>query len=117
MGVVKILDNRLNAIDLFFIKLKMGLVSSESKKRLYELVMGLEKSTQCQKERFILLYSLNPNQKEKYNYTSLGRKEGCTGTAIKNSVSRMKNILVNLEDDKREIFLHIIKDDEILEKN
>ena len=105
-------NQKLNEVDLFYIRLKKGWVSDEKKKSLYQLVMNLENRTECQKERFILLYGLKPEQKEKYNYTSLGREKGCAGSAIRYSISRIKSDLINLQDERKLIFLDIIKDND-----
>lgn len=98
-------------IKMFLTKLKKGLIKDETRKRLYKLVINLNKRTEKQKERFILLYNLKPNQKEKYNGTSLANEQGCTLSAIKYSVIRVKSNLVNLKGEEKRIFLDIIKND------
>lgn len=106
----------LDEVDLFYIRLKKGWISSEEKQSLYELVINLEERTISQRERFILLYSLNPEQKEKYNYSSLGRKEGCSASAVRYSVGRIKNALANLDKERNQIFLDIVKRNDFFAK-
>lgn len=94
---------------MFYIRLKNGWVSPKEKKMLYELVINLNNRTNCQKERFILFYNLKQEQTEKYNYTSLGKIQNCSGSAIKYSISRIKNALANLDEERKKIFLDIVK--------
>ena len=105
-------SKELNNVDLFFIRLKHGWVSEEKKKLLYELVISLDNATKLQKERFILFYNLNSKLNIKYNLSSLGRKQKCSSSAIKYSISRIRSFLVNLTDSRKEIFEKIIKDDD-----
>lgn len=100
--------NILNEVDLFYIRLKKGWVTDEEKQSLYELVVNLEERTMFQKERFILLYNLKQEQNEKYNYTSLGRMQGCSCSAIKYSIGRIKNALANLDEERKKVFLDIV---------
>lgn len=105
-------NKKLNNVDLFFIRLKNGWVSEEKKQLLYELVISLDNATKLQKERFILFYNLDSKSNLKYNLSSLGREQNCSGSAIKYSISRIRSFLVNLTDSCKENFEKIIKDDD-----
>lgn len=109
-------NNKLNEVDLFYIRLKKGWVSDNEKQKLYELVINLEERTKSQKERFILFYNLKKEQSEKYNYTSLGKKESCASSAIRYSVVRIKHTLANLEGERKKEFLDIVKSNEYFGK-
>lgn len=78
--------------------LKEKELNNVQKKTLYDIVMNLEKKTDSQKNRFIMYYNLDPNQKEKYNLTSLGKRFSCTSSAIKYSVLSIRHELVKLDD-------------------
>ena len=109
--------NNLCDIDLFFIRLKHNWVSKEKKKKLYELVIGLENATNLQKERFISVYDLQCVFNRKYNLSHIAKKQNCSSSAVRYSVSRIRNFLVNLQDERKTIFLQIIKDDDYFKKN
>ena len=102
----------LNEVDLFFIRLKKGWVSEKKKKLLYNLVLSLEDRTKLQKERFILTYNLKSNSIPKYNFSSLAREQKCSHSAIRYSVIIVKISLLNLKDERKNIFADIIKDDD-----
>ena len=105
-------NSKLSDIDLFFVRLKHGWVSTEKKEILYNLVISLESPTSLQKERFILAYNLNSNNASKYNLSKIAREQKCSPNAIKYSVSRIRNFLVNLKDERKDIFLNLIKDND-----
>lgn len=105
-------NSKLSDIDLFFIRLKHGWISEEKKKILYDLVISLKNATELQKERFILIYNLKSENNIRYNLSSLARKQNCFPSAIKYSISRIRNFLINLNDDRKDIFLKLIKDDD-----
>ncbi len=102
-------NTNLTNIDDFFIKLKNGKISNENKEILYNLVISLEKGTKLQKERFILFYNLN-SENSNYNFTSLGKQQNCSSPAIRYSIVRLRSFLVNLKDERKEIFEKLIKD-------
>ena len=101
-------NNNDDIIDLFFIKLKKGLISNEKKKDLYDLVISLNDRTDLQKERFIIMYNLKSNLDIKYNFTSLAKEQNCSCSAIRTSIARIRSALVNLKDDRKEIFSNIV---------
>ena len=102
---------KLSNIDLFFIRLKRGWVSEEKKKMLYDLVLSLDTATELQKKRFILAYNLKSEPNIRYNLSSIAKRQNCSPSAIRYSVGRIRNFLVNLSDEKMSIFLNIIMDD------
>lgn len=103
-------DNSFDIVDLFFIKLKTGLISNEKKKILYDLVISLNDRTDLQKERFIIVYNLKSNLEIKYNYTSLAKEQNCSCSAIRSSISRIRSALVNLKDERKEIFSKLVNE-------
>lgn len=105
-------NSKLSEVDLFFIRLKHGWVSNQKKEKLYKLVLSLENATPLQKERFILIYNLKSQQDIKYNLSSLGRKQNCSPSAVRRSICRVRTFLVNLKDEKKQIFLELIKDND-----
>lgn len=106
------ITSNLSDIDLFFMRLKHGWVSAEKKELLYNLVLSLDEATELQKERFILAYNLKSNSNIKYNLSSIARKQNCSPSAVKYSIVRIRCFLVNLIDERKNIFLSIIKDDD-----
>lgn len=109
MGKRAILSER----ELFFIRLKHGWVSEEKKKMLIDLVMSLEQATIIQKERFISVYNLYSLPGIKYNLSRVAKEQNCSNSAVRSSVVRVKNFLVNLKNvEKKYIFSEIIKDND-----
>lgn len=107
--VITIKKANLSETDIFFINLKNIGITNKEKKILYDLVINLGNRTEIQKARFLLYYNLFPKQKEQYNFSSLATKYKCSSSAIRFSVSRIRNGLVNLNEDKREIFFKLVK--------
>lgn len=104
---IKTLSN--NEIDLFFYKLKREKLSTENQNTLYNLVTNLEGRTKNQKMRFLLYYKLIPDQEQTYNFTTLAKNQNCSVPAIRFSVGRIRNGLINLSDYQKEIFKQLIK--------
>ena len=106
------ITSNLSDVDLFFMRLKHGWVSTEKKKLLYNLVLSLDEATKLQKERFILAYNLKSEPNIKYNLSSIAKEQNCSPSAVKYSIVRIRCFLVNLIDEIKNIFLSIIKDDD-----
>ena len=86
--------------------IKSDKVDEFQKKRLCDIVIGLNKRTEMQKQRFIMFYKLDVSQIKDYSLTDLAREFNCTPSAIKFSLSAITRTLVNISDDK----FQIIKD-------
>ena len=110
-------SKKLSEVDLFFIRLKHGWVSKSKKQKLYNLVNFLENATSLQKTRFCIAYNLESNPNIKYNLSKIARQQGCSPIAIKYSIVRVRSFLVNLNDNRKNIFSEIIKDNDYFNKH
>ena len=100
------MDSEINS---FFKNLKDGKISEEKKRLLYDLVINLDNATELQKERFILVYNLQSIPNIKYNISNIARKQNCSPSAVKYSIGRIRNYLINLKSEKKDIFREIVK--------
>lgn len=81
--------------------LENNLISAEDKEKVAKIVDSLDKGTDKQKLRFKTLYHLLPNLPVCYTLDAYAKLEGCTVNAIKGSIARVRNRLINrsTEDD------------------
>ena len=108
--MITIKRTNLSETDKFFLNLKKYGISKEDQKILYDLVINLENKTEIQKNRFLLYYNLDSTQNEKeYNFSTLAKECGCSSPAVRFSISRIRNGLVNLKEKEREKFLNLVE--------
>jgi hypothetical protein len=79
---------------------KNNLLNEDQKQKIYDIVINLDNRTGIQKERFLLYYNLKINQQNTYRLCDLARKCNVSPNAIRCSVGRVRNSLVNLVDNK-----------------
>ena len=85
----------------------------ESKiKEFFEFVDNLKEGTDIQKRRFFMFFDVKENQKLE-TYTSISKKENCTCSAIRNSVNRIRSLLVWVKDEERNNLIKIIKSNDM----
>ncbi len=89
---------------------KSNSLSVEHKKKIYDIVMSLNNRTENQKQRFLLFYNLNVNQEKTYRQCDLARLYNVLANAIRCSVGRIRNALVNLRDERMVELKDILED-------
>ena len=89
---------------------KSNSLSVEHKKKIYDIVMSLNNRTENQKQRFLLFYNLNVNQEQTYRQCDLARLYNVSSNAIRCSVGRIRNALVNLRDERMVVLKDILED-------
>ena len=99
-------------VHAFFKDIRKNSISIEKKRKLYLVIMGLETITEKQKRRFLLYYNLMPNDNgEKVTFSDVSKVYNCSGSAIRNSIVRVRNTIARLEDRKnRNKLLEIMED-------
>lgn len=89
---------------------KNKLLSETQKQKLYNIVMNLDNRTENQKQRFLLYYNLKQNQQNTYGLTDIARLQNVTLNAIRCSIGRIRNALVNMQDEKILVLKEILED-------
>ena len=98
----------LSALVYDFLKtLRERKVTERKKQEFFNFIDNLNQGTEIQKRRFKMFFNLKENEKLE-SYSSIGRKENCSCNAIRNSVIRIRGILVNLKDNEREQLVNIL---------
>ena len=87
---------------------KNNLLNEVQKQKFYDIVMNLDNRTENQKQRFLLYYNLNVNQEQIYRQCDLARLYDVSPNAIRCSVGRIRNALVNLQDENILILKEIL---------
>lgn len=82
------------------------------KREFFEFVDNLKEGTDIQKRRFFMFFDVKENQKLE-TYTSISKKENCTCSAIRNSVNRIRSLLVWVKDEERNNLIKIIKSNDM----
>lgn len=96
----------------FFKDIKKNSISIEKKRKLYLLIMDLETITKRQKMRFLLYYNLMPNNNgDKLTFSDVSKIYNCSGSAIRNSIIRVRHTIARLEDRKKKNELLEIMED------
>lgn len=78
---------------------KTSKLSNNQKKTILTIVESLKNVTEIQKRRFILYYQLNTPNKKKSTLSSIGEFYGCSKTAVRASVIRVKSKLKRLNEE------------------
>lgn len=89
---------------------KNNLLNEVQKQKFYDIVMNLDNRTENQKQRFLLYYNLNVNQEQIYRQCDLAKLYNVSPNAIRCSVGRIRNALVNLQDEGILALKGILKD-------
>ena len=80
------------------------------KQKIHDIVIKLDNRTENQKQRFLLYYNLNVNQKQIYRQCDFARLYNVSPNAIRCSVGRIRTALVNLQDEGILDLKEILKD-------
>ena len=88
---------------------KQNKLSVLDKNAILKIVNNLEKRTEVQKRRFCILYNLYVNQKAQYSLSDIAREDGVRPSAVKQSVARVRNSLVNMDDEQLKKLFKILK--------
>lgn len=75
--------------------LQNNFVDIEDKERIAKIVDDLKDNTDKQKLRFKTFYHLLPNLPVCYTISAYAKLEGCNANAIKSSIARVRNRLIN----------------------
>lgn len=75
--------------------LQNNFVSAKDKEKIAKIVDSLKDNTDKQKLRFKTFYHLLPNLPVCYTMGAYAKLEGCNVNAIKSSISRVRNRLIN----------------------
>lgn len=89
---------------------KKDLLKDADKKKIVNIVNSLERRTESQKYRFCLLYNLYVDEKNKYILSEIARKENVRPSAVRQSIARIRNSLVNSTDENLNILYEILKE-------
>lgn len=89
---------------------KENKLNEQQKARFYNVVKNLETGTEQQKERFLIFYNLELGQTQNYRLCDLSRKFNCSSSAIRFSIFRIRNRLVNSNDETLLILKKILED-------
>lgn len=89
---------------------KNNLLDEIQKQKLRAIVLNLDNRTDNQKQRFLLYYNLKKNQQNTYGLTDVSRLHNVTPNAIRCSIGRIRNALVNLQDEKILAIKEILED-------
>ena len=87
-----------------------NLLDEIQKQKLRAIVLNLNNRTDNQKQRFLLYYNLKKNQQNTYGLTDVSRLHNVTPHAIRCSIGRIRNALVNLQDEKILAIKEILED-------
>lgn len=96
----------------FLDSIRTGNISRRKIIEFLNFVNNLDKGTEIQKRRFIMFYDFISIARLE-TLTTVAKKENCTYSAIRNSVNRITNILVNLKDTQKNTLEKIIENKEI----
>lgn len=88
---------------------KNKLLNETQKQKLYNIVMNLDNRTENQKQRFLLYYNLKQNQRNTYGLTDIARLQNVTPNAIRCSGGRIRNALVNMQNEKILVLKEILE--------
>ena len=88
---------------------KQNLLSNKDKNEFFKIVNNLDERTQIQKHRFCLLYNLYAEEKNSYILSEIARMEIVRPSAVKQSVARVRNSLVNANDEDIMKLFEILK--------
>lgn len=81
------------------------------KEKFYEIVFGLEKRTEKQKEKFFRFYNLHKGQTQNYRLCDMERFYNCSSDNVRTAIASIRNSLVNLKDDEKMLILKAIVDE------
>lgn len=95
-------------IHSFLDTIRIKKIAKSNKVILTSFIENLEKATEKQKRRFLMYYNLMPNSDKVLSYTDIARLEGCSISAIKNSILAIILQLIKLEDSQKELLLIIM---------
>ena len=100
---------KIDFINQFMKVLKYANMENEDKRKVYEIVMKMPNKTTKQKRRFTKLYGLNIDDLQKSTLTEIAKLEGCTLTAIRDSVLGIKTSLWKIPEKDFEMLQSIYR--------
>lgn len=104
------IEERSNVVYQILELARNNLLNEIQKQKLYNIVINLNNRTENQKQRFLLYYNLKKNQQNTYRLIDIARIYNVTPNAIRCSVGRIRNALVNLQDEEILDLKEILKD-------
>lgn len=102
------IEERSDVVYQILVLARNNLLNEIQKQKLYNIVMNLDNRTENQKQRFLLYYNLKKNQQNTYGLTDIARLHNVTPNAIRCSVGRIRNALVNLQDERNLILKELL---------
>lgn len=90
--------------------LKANKISNTSKKKIYIMVNNMNNRTDNQKEKFCMFYNLLEKEKQNYRLCDMARYYNCTSSNIRSSIGRIRNSLVNTNEENILIMKNILKE-------
>lgn len=96
----------------FLDSIRKGDISRKKIIIFLDFVNSLNYGTEIQKRRFIMFYDFLSIERLE-TFSTIAKKENCTYPAIKNCVSRITCILVNLKNEEKNKLTEIIENNEI----
>lgn len=90
--------------------LKANKISNTSKKKIYIMVNNMNNRTDNQKKKFCMFYNLLEKEKQNYRLCDMARYYNCTSSNIRSSIGRIRNSLVNTNEENILIMKNILKE-------
>lgn len=90
--------------------LKKNKLGENEKQKIYDIVQSLEKRTENQKKKFVLLYGLEKGQKERYRMCDLVIMYDCAPSTIRNAAMRVEHTLMHLKDERMSTIKSILEE-------
>ena len=108
MFYIKDIEHRTNVVDKILKILKLGILNKKEKQDIFELVKSVDK-TDLQKQRFYMVYNIEPNDEEENTYNKASAFYNCSVGAIRSSVMSVVVALYHVSDEKFSILESIYK--------
>lgn len=97
--------------------LSKGKFNNSQKAKIMDLIDKDATATENEKERCMLYYGLNKNNRKPLNYKQIAQIYGCSDSAIRNSVYSMKRKLLKYTDTKENLIVKKIINECRMEMN
>lgn len=81
----------------------------EDKEIIYKIVKNIDNVSEENIRRFALYYALDPNNNMKLTYSQIGKIENCSIETIRKSIINLKNALMHIQGQEKDILLDLIK--------
>lgn len=84
-------------------------ISNGDKKKIYDVIMSLDKKTDIQKDRFVRFYAIKPDGFKKETQKEIAQSYNVTIAAVRVSIMSIQGALYYISKDKFKILESIYK--------